>query len=72
MLLAVVLLAGGCATERRYPPPDLPASARLVEVGITPAQEPAIRQASATEDSRPAGRPLREVLVLSGGGTFGT
>ncbi len=66
-LLAVVVALSGCATERRYPPPSLPESARLVEIGTDAAQEPAIRQASAVEATA---RP-KDILVLSGGGMYG-
>ena len=71
MLFSVVLILGGCVTSRRYPPPNLPESARLVEVGTAASQEPSIRQVSNTIPGGPAGRPPQEVLVLSCGGTYG-
>jgi len=67
----VVLLLQGCATERRYPPPNLPASARLVEVSSAQPPEPAIRQVSAIDAAGRVSSAPREVLVLSGGGMYG-
>jgi hypothetical protein len=66
-ILILVLLAAGCASERRYPPPDPSEAERLVEVGPVPGDESRIRQASAVDVAR---RP-RDILVLSGGGMYG-
>jgi Patatin-like phospholipase len=70
-LLAVMLLVGGCTTARPYPPPSLPATARLVEIRSSADGTPAIRQAAALDTDAAAGRTPREVLVLSGGGMVG-
>ena len=54
-----LLLAIGCVTPRLNPPPDLPASVRLVEVDWPP------------ENPAATPRPPRNVLALSGGGVGG-
>jgi predicted acylesterase/phospholipase RssA len=70
LALALVLLGGGCATSRPYPPPSLPATARLVEIRPAPDGGSPIRQAAAI-DSEVDRRAPRDVLVLSGGGMVG-
>jgi predicted acylesterase/phospholipase RssA len=63
------MLTAGCLTPRPYPAPNLPASARLIDIS-TPADDSQIRQVAGTEDSA-TGRQARNILVLSGGGMFG-
>jgi hypothetical protein len=69
-VLAILVLATGCVTERRYSPPGLPESARLIEVGTAPMPDSAIRHTGSAESS-PVGVAARHILVLSGGGMFG-
>ncbi len=69
--LALVLLAGGCTTARPYPPPSLPATARLVEIRAGADGQSPVRQAAALDSDEPARRAPREILVLSGGGMAG-
>jgi predicted acylesterase/phospholipase RssA len=68
--LALLLLAGGCTNTRPYPPPSLPATARLVEIRSAQDGGSPIRQAAAI-DGEVNRRGPRDVLVLSGGGMVG-
>jgi predicted acylesterase/phospholipase RssA len=70
LAVALVILAGGCTTSRPYPPPSLPATARLIEIRPAPDGSP-IRQAAALDTDEAARRAPRDVLVLSGGGMVG-
>jgi predicted acylesterase/phospholipase RssA len=69
--LAVVLLVGGCASPRPYPPPRLSATAHLIEIAAAPPGEAPIRQVAAWGDGAATRRPPRNILVLSGGGMHG-
>ena len=66
LCLAGVLLPG-CTPGRPYPPLDVPASARLVEVRASPALPDEGRQPTIL----PVGHAPRNFLVLSGGGMNG-
>jgi predicted acylesterase/phospholipase RssA len=69
--LAPLLLAAGCTTSRPYPPPSLPATARLVEIRPGPDGGSPVRQAAAIDTEESARHAPRDVLVLSGGGMVG-
>lgn len=66
----LLLLAAGCVTPRAFPPPAIPAEARLI--GVDGANEPGgdVVPASVAYDATPMPSP-REVLVLTGGGMYG-
>src|SRR5262249_28126492 len=68
LALVVLCLAAGCLSARRYPPPNLSPSARLVQVEPRSDQPtlPAVVQAAHTDPAAP-----RVVLALSGGGLYG-
>ncbi len=68
--LGLLLFAAGCANTRPYPPPNLPTTARLVEIRPAPDGSP-IRHAAALDTDEAARRGPRDVLVLSGGGMVG-
>ena len=65
-VMAAVL--AGCAMARKYPPPPLPSSEQLVEIGSQPPQAGA---APSIFDNRGRASAPRNVLVLSGGGMYG-
>ncbi len=69
ILLTVALLATACTARRKFPAPNLPATAALISAEPKP-KKPAIRQVVQETPGIESKSP-RTVLAISGGGLYG-